>query len=425
MTSIWVVGILDGAHYMFPYLKQAILEAAPKDVIIHFQTHLTKMPKFIICSLFPSSKDGTYEYKRYNCPRILLCGEPSNLQPFNDVQLIIDCKKTPSMYPKNVPVLYLPFFAWSFCERIQNNYMDLMKVKSFVQVDEQGLEKTKFCAFLYSQEVGFRNNLFHLISSYKQVDALGKACNSDLNQSFDRRQYNLQEKTYNDTAVEKYKPYKFVIACENSRHEGYVTEKMISPLLANCIPIYLGAYDVTNYFNPEAFINVADYDTPEKLIERITFIDTNEAEYLKMVNQPIFHTVPDWFKPEYLSQEYGSKIISISSSSLSSSSMKPQHSSSIPSSSSSSSSFASSRTIQVPTNVNNNEIKIPNLNIQQSSIRRAQTLQKAQVNNPMNSRLRQSIPVTSNAVTGHVFNSRVSLTNQNNRYIGGNVGGKR
>lgn len=80
--------------------------------------------------------------------------------------------------------------------------------------------------------------------------------------------------------------YKFNLALENSAMPGYVTEKIVEPLAANTVPIYWGAPDVALDFNPEAFINVADYDTIDSFIADLKDIDNDAARYLSMLRAP-------------------------------------------------------------------------------------------------------------------------------------------
>jgi alpha(1,3/1,4) fucosyltransferase len=82
------------------------------------------------------------------------------------------------------------------------------------------------------------------------------------------------------------KNYKFTIAFENSRSEGYTTEKILHPFFANSIPIYWGNPVVTREFNPKAFINCNDYENFDQVIERIKELDNNDELYMEMLRQP-------------------------------------------------------------------------------------------------------------------------------------------
>ena len=57
--------------------------------------------------------------------------------------------------------------------------------------------------------------------------------------------------------------YRFALCYENARFPGYITEKIFDGFFAGCVPIYLGAPDVTDFIPARAFIdrrNFKDYD---------------------------------------------------------------------------------------------------------------------------------------------------------------------
>ncbi|MEO0854844.1 MAG: glycosyltransferase family 10, partial [Cyanobacteria bacterium J06648_11] len=49
-------------------------------------------------------------------------------------------------------------------------------------------------------------------------------------------------------------PYRYSVVIENSREEGYVTEKLIDTLLCDTIPIYWGAPDIAEMFDTHGMI---------------------------------------------------------------------------------------------------------------------------------------------------------------------------
>ncbi len=95
-----------------------------------------------------------------------------------------------------------------------------------------------------------------------------------------------------------YLPYKFVIAFENEQISGYVTEKLVNPMLAGAIPIYLGdnMLDDTQ-FNLNSFINVANYNSFEDCIDYILEVDSNDQLYQKYLDEP-------WLKNNKIDKEY-------------------------------------------------------------------------------------------------------------------------
>jgi GR25 family glycosyltransferase involved in LPS biosynthesis len=148
------------------------------------------------------------------------------------------------------------------------------------------VEKTKFCAFMYSMDYEHRNEMFHQLSLYKRVDALGKACN---NVQVENTRYTYNEtETYNDIAVKLYSKYKFVLAVENIMKPGYFTEKLINPILAKSIPIYWGHESAFEYINKKRVVYAFDYGSPQELNDAVKFIDENPEEYCRIVNEPTY-----------------------------------------------------------------------------------------------------------------------------------------
>ena len=131
--------------------------------------------------------------------------------------------------------------------RRQPNYVklgagtDLIDVKKNIDIHKILKEKTKFCAFIYANPVPIRNDFFYMLSKYKRVDSPGVCCNNMRNiGNYSNCQTSRMRKTFCDEVIQFLKPYKFVIAFENSSYPGYCSEKIYHPMLVNTIPIYWG-----------------------------------------------------------------------------------------------------------------------------------------------------------------------------------------
>jgi len=74
------------------------------------------------------------------------------------------------------------------------------------------------------------------------------------------------------------KYYQFNFCPENSRFEGYVTEKPINAMLCGSVPIYLGAYDIEKYIPKNCFINCLDFTDAKELVTHIKYMDKSEYE---------------------------------------------------------------------------------------------------------------------------------------------------
>jgi len=218
---------------------------------------------------------------------ILLCGEPDSMRGKKHT-ILIDCKKT------NIPrSIYFPFCAWSFGERRMHTPTDLLQTDIF--------PKTQFCAFMYNRPSTMRDLFFDRLTQKKKVCALGKI-RHNVGTPSDRSRYD-RHKTFYDTAVEKYKPFRFVICMENSRHKGYVTEKIVNAMLAGAIPIYWGAPDIGEIFNLESMIVVNDRSQIVAQINKIMRLESDPCAYDRMLRQPWFrrNALPAIFRDSYLS----------------------------------------------------------------------------------------------------------------------------
>jgi len=71
--------------------------------------------------------------------------------------------------------------------------------------------------------------------------------------------------------------YKFNFCPENSRFDGYVTEKPLQAMACGSVPIYCGAPDVYNYLEKGTFIDT-DKFTPRELCDYIQFMDEKEFQ---------------------------------------------------------------------------------------------------------------------------------------------------
>ena len=78
--------------------------------------------------------------------------------------------------------------------------------------------------------------------------------------------------------------YKFVIAIENAECKDYISEKLWNALTAGTVPIYFGASNIRDYLpNPDSAILVDEFDSIEKLAEKIQFLSENPVEYKKLL----------------------------------------------------------------------------------------------------------------------------------------------
>jgi hypothetical protein len=126
--------------------------------------------------------------------------------------------------------------------------------------------KTRFCAFIYRQEVYYREAFFRALSRYKQVDAPGQSMNNMPSIDPVPGQVDWGAK------ISFLKDYKFVVAFENSSRPGYNTEKLTHAIEADCVPIYWGDPEIGRSFNTARVINAHDYlPKPRQLLPRLPY----------------------------------------------------------------------------------------------------------------------------------------------------------
>ena len=226
-----------------------------------FYVEITNTPDILIYSSYG------FSYLKYSCTRIFYTAE--NLRPdFNacDFAIGFDYDNDPRYYR-------LPLYAL---------YMDepglkekLLKKNSAAEALKIWKSKTKFCCMVVSNDQAKKRlQFFEKLSKYKTVDSGGKVMNNVGGPVKDKMAF--------------ISDFRFVIAFENASYPGYTTEKIIEPLLADCIPLYWGNPLISKEFNTGRFLNLHGSKSDEELIEEIITIDSNEEMAVKMLMAPKF-----------------------------------------------------------------------------------------------------------------------------------------
>ncbi|GMF27388.1 unnamed protein product [Phytophthora lilii] len=205
--------------------------------------------------------------------------------------------------------VYLPVASISFAERLLHTPMALLSPAPL-----SNSENRRFCAYLYARcERPFRESMFDLLNALEPVDALGKCAGSSRppDESYNASRY---AKWFNDEAVLTYQHYKFVVAFENSAEPGYITEKMVNPLLAGSIPIYLGNSATASYlFNPASYIDCNHFTSLSDCADFVLKVHRSPELYFQMRREPpirnlaAFHEAFSWH-PAIPSQALASHI---------------------------------------------------------------------------------------------------------------------
>jgi len=207
---------------------------------------------------------------------------------------------------KNPRHLRLPGYKFDYspiCEELANKKINMTQIKK---------EKIKFCNFVSSNHVAFRNKFFKKLNKYKKVESWGTCYNN-----MGRRLLGSRRLTELNKPRDFLKKFKFTIAFENSEYPGYISDRLVEPMVVNSIPIFWGNPLIHRDFNAKSFLNYYDFErevkktvpkiffkTPviriltkkyvqrttfRKLIERIIEIDNDDKLYEEYLRQPWYN----------------------------------------------------------------------------------------------------------------------------------------
>lgn len=197
-------------------------------------------PDLLIYSVFGE------QFKNYDCKKILFNGENREmLEHYSraDVALSHHNRKAHEIYMP-LWVIFVNWFNKDQLRPLPSNPTYLLSLDKIQNNRERFLNTDrKFCAFINNNPVQDRIDLFNDLQAYDKVDSYGSLFNN----------VGYQLRGSEKDKVDLLHNYKFTIAYENSIHHGYVTEKIIQPMEAGCIPIYKGGF-FNPYFDMDAVI---------------------------------------------------------------------------------------------------------------------------------------------------------------------------
>lgn len=238
-----------------------------------YKIQISDEPDVLFCSHF-----GDLQKKYANCKKVFVITE---VRPFEcseyDYVIGYPYSKAKNFFHYN---LYTPKNISSIQDR--SRFSDV----SFAQ--------RKFCNFVYSNETwgggaGLRKQFCIELSRYKQIDCPGNVLNNMKNTITPR-----QDAKWQDSKKAFLEQYKFTIAFENHRVDGYTTEKLYDPLSVGSIPIYWGNPLIGKEIDSEAFINCNDFDNDfEAVIKRVKEVDADDELYMYMLQKSPFRETCD------------------------------------------------------------------------------------------------------------------------------------
>lgn len=230
----------------------------------HYDVEISEKPDFLFYSCF-----GTKHCEYTDCVKIYYTNE--NVVPdFNE------CDYGIGFHHITFEDRYLRFTEYNL--KIQPEIQNRQNLSP-------ELAQRKFCNFVYSncrngEGAPLRAEFCKKLAAYKHIDCPGKVLNN-MQDAISPRNGDWQA-----GKLEFLSNYKFTIAFENRQTNGYTTEKLFHPLMANSIPIYWGNPEAVKDFNPKAFINCNDYASFEEVIEKVKELDNDDDKYMAMLREP-------------------------------------------------------------------------------------------------------------------------------------------
>lgn len=130
-----------------------------------------------------------------------------------------------------------------------------------------------------------------------------------------KKAFALSYPSYRGKVEEKKKvlsKYKFSICYENaSSIPGYITEKIFDCFISGCVPIYLGAPNISDYIPKNCFIDKRNFSDYETLYSYIKLMPDNDYQiYLKNIHTFLNSEKMYVFLPESFATTITSEIIS-------------------------------------------------------------------------------------------------------------------
>ena len=145
--------------------------------------------------------------------------------------------------------------------------------------------RKRFLIYMASNCVDFREAAFDAMSHIDVVYYGGRCAGniSDHNETAVKQQRGGMHWRMN---ARVFGQYRFCLVLENTKKDGYVTEKIINAFLGGCVPIYYGTEDVFQLFNIKAFVYY-DIENPKPAMDRVRYLNENRSAYNEVLAEPV------------------------------------------------------------------------------------------------------------------------------------------
>lgn len=255
----------------------------------YYNVEVCENPDYLICGVLFKGYFNQGLFHQYILEsdkiRILINGEnlipDYNLVDYSVCQYPIEYLDRNCYFPCGIEALTNGrMFFRELQEKDRNYSADILKKKKY------------FASFIASHdsENNIRGNFFKALNDRKRVESVGSYLNN---------QKDGKSVDWLDGSKQRFlRKCKFSLCFESTKHEGFITEKIVEAFYSDTIPIYYGSSNIKEIFNPRSFIDINDYDNFGDAIDRILEIENDDTQYMEMLCQPIFNN------PKYPEEKY-------------------------------------------------------------------------------------------------------------------------
>lgn len=238
-----------------------------------YQVRRDERPDFLIFGL------TGHRHRLYNCTKIFVHHEtyPPNWKECDYAILPV--------WSPDPRQLHVPIFAFDRSPQ--------PLIRGGENWEKISASKTNFCALLSSyadRTVAKRMDFFQVLNRRRRVNSSGRGLNNT----------GFFAPPGHAAKLDFLRSYRFTIAFENKERLGWTTEKMYDPLAVYSVPIFWGDGRVTEYFNPESFINAHNFKTLEECADFVCQVDADAGLYQKYLRAEPFYQnrAPREFSPD-------------------------------------------------------------------------------------------------------------------------------
>ena len=207
---------------------------------------------------------------------------------------------------KNIRIPLWQFYVdWFGNSYVEGRNPAFLIPKDLLIKKREPQKKEKFCCVLTNNDLGLRKVIYPRAFQYWhqngfEVESRGNFMRTHPSIGGD------------EMTKQKYiRDFKFNLCFDNSDYTGWITEKVIHPLIEGVVPIYWGCEDVGNDFNTKSFIHARDFDNDIALYDRVIEVAQDDELLGAIQSEPIFtdNKIPDHVTPEYLLDKIESVIL--------------------------------------------------------------------------------------------------------------------